>query len=177
MLSHRAVRPDDVARICAWPQDAEELYFLFPKATFPLTPGQLQRAIDQRYDSTVALLDGQACGFANFYVREPSGGCAIGNVVVAPEARGRGAGRYLVETMIRKALLEHEAREVRISCFNRNVAGLLLYAKLGFAPFAVEQRLDQTGARVALVHLRLGHAAADAYRRGCSERPAGAPYS
>jgi hypothetical protein len=30
---------------------------------------------------------------------------------------------------------------VRISCFNGNVAGLLLYAKLGFAPFAIEPRL------------------------------------
>ena len=41
MLAHREVRPDDVPTICAFPQSAEELYFLFPKATFPLTPAQL----------------------------------------------------------------------------------------------------------------------------------------
>jgi GNAT superfamily N-acetyltransferase len=106
----------------------------------------------------------RSSGFANFYVREVSGACAIGNVVVAPAARARGVGRYLIEAMIRKALLDHREREVRISCFNGNVAGLLLYGKLGFVPFAVEQRLDRQGARVALIHMRLDGAALDGYR-------------
>lgn len=165
MLSHRLVRPEDVPRVCSFPQSAKELYFLFPKATYPLTPKQLDRAIEQRHDSTVVLLDDQVCGFANFYVRAVSGACAIGNVVVAPEARARGVGRYLIDTMIRKALLDHRAEEVRISCFNGNVAGLLLYAKLGFVPYAVEPRLDQRGARVALIHMRLSKDAMDRSRQ------------
>lgn len=160
MLSHRHVRPDDVPRICTFPQSAEELYYLFPKATHPLTPDQLQRAIDARFDSTVVLADGEVCGFANFYVREVGGTCAIGNVVVAPGARGKGVGKYLIETMATTALRKHAAREVRISCFNGNVAGLLLYAKLGFVPYAVERRVDPAGARVALIHLRLSQEAA-----------------
>ncbi len=165
MLSHREVRSDDVARVCQFARSAEELYFLFPRATYPLTPEQLRRAIAQRHDSTVVLLDDQVCAFANFYVRETAGTCAIGNVVVAPEARARGVGSYLVETMTRKALLEHRAREVRISCFNANVAGLLLYAKLGFVPFAVEPRRDPQGTRVALIHMKLDGVAIDRYRR------------
>ncbi len=163
-LSHREVRADDVPLIGTFPQDEEELFFLFPKATYPLTPEQLSRAIERRFDSTVVLLDDRPCAFANFYVREPRGTCAIGNVVVALETRGTGVGRYLVETMVRKALLKHRATEVRISCFNGNVAGLLLYAKLGFAPFAVERRLDPHGSRVGLIHMRLSEEAAEAYR-------------
>lgn len=159
MFTHREVRASDVPRICRFPQSAEELYFLFPKASFPLTPEQLQRAIDQRFDSTVVLDAGAVCGFANFYVREPGDSCAIGNVVIAPEVRGNGAGRFLVEAMASTALSKHAAREVRISCFNRNVAGLLLYAKLGFEPYAVERRMDPHGERVALIHLRLSEEA------------------
>ena len=165
MLTHREVMPEDVLRICSFPQTAEELFFLFPKAIHPLTSEQLRRAIEQRFDSTVVLLDDQVCGFANFYAREVSGRCAIGNVVVAPEARAKGVGRYLIETMSRKALLRYRAEEVRISCFNGNVAGLLLYAKLGFLPFAVEPRIDQQGSRVALIHMRLGEDAMDRYRQ------------
>jgi RimJ/RimL family protein N-acetyltransferase len=165
VLSHREVCPEDVARICSFPQTAEELYFLYPKATHPLTPDQLRRAIEQRFDSTVVLRDHQLCGFANFHVRTVSGPCAIGNVVVAPDARAKGVGRYLIEVMIRKALLGCRAKEVRISCFNGNVAGLLLYAKLGFAPFAVEPRLDHQGTRVALIHMRLAEDAVDRYRQ------------
>jgi hypothetical protein len=69
-------------------------------------------------------------------------------------------GKYLIETMATTALRKHAAREVRISCFNGNVAGLLLYTKLGFVPYAVEGRLDPAGARVALIHLRLSEGAA-----------------
>jgi len=68
--------------------------------------------------------------------------------------------------MAAKALSRHAAREVRISCFNGNVAGLLLYAKLGFAPYAVERRLDPAGARVALIHMRLSEEAKERLRAG-----------
>jgi hypothetical protein len=47
----------------------------------------------------------------------------------------------------------------------RAAATLLLYAKLGFEPFAVEPRLDPGGARVALIHMRLGKEAMEAVRR------------
>jgi GNAT superfamily N-acetyltransferase len=166
VLSHREARAEDVPLVCTFPQGADELFFLFPKATWPLTPDQLARAMAQRFDSTVVLLDGEPTGFANFYVRERGGACAIGNVVVAPHARGRGVGGYLVETMIGKAVRDHAATEVRISCFNGNVAGLLLYPKLGFVPCAVEPRVDQRGERVALVHLRLGPDAMERHRTG-----------
>lgn len=166
MLAHRAVQPADIPLVCTFPQGAEELYFLFPRATHPLTPEQLQRAIDQRFDSTVVLLDGQVSAFANFYVREAGGTCAIGNVVVAPEARAKGVGRYLIEAMAATALRTHAARDVRISCFNGNVAGLLLYSKLGFLPYGVERRLDPAGGRVALIHMRLSREAAERLRGG-----------
>jgi hypothetical protein len=54
---------------------------------------------------------------------------------------------------------------VKISCFNGNVAGLLLYAKLGFVPYAVERRLAPDGERVALVHLHLSVEASARLRR------------
>ncbi len=58
MLTHRPVQKEDVYFLCQFPQSAEELFFLFPKATYPLTPEQLQDAIDQRFDSTVVLWEG-----------------------------------------------------------------------------------------------------------------------
>lgn len=160
MRSHRAVRQEDLDRICAFPQSADELFFMFPKATYPLTPDQLRASIEQRVGSTVVLREGVVCGFANLYAMKPDRTYGIGNVIVAPEGRGTGVGRYLVETMIRTALAEHHARSVEIACFNGNVAGLLLYQKLGFAPYAIEPRVDHRGQRVALVRLRLARDAA-----------------
>lgn len=154
MLTHRLVQTGDIPLICQFPQSEQELYFLFPKASYPLTVKQLQDAVNQRYDSTVVLQDTRVVGFANFYICEPEGKCAIGNVVITPEARGHGVGRYLIETMIQIAITKHKAKEIQISCFNQNVAGLLLYQKLGFRPFAIEGRVDKQGKRVALIHMK-----------------------
>lgn len=94
-------------------------------------------------------------GFANFYICEPGEKCAIGNVVVAPTARGQGVGRYLIETMVQTAFTKYKVKEVQISCFNQNVAGLLLYPKIGFRPDYIEERFDKQGERVALIHMKL----------------------
>jgi ribosomal protein S18 acetylase RimI-like enzyme len=159
-LTHRPVAEKDIHVICGFPQSEDELFFLFPKSEFPLTPSQLQDAIAQRADSTVVELGGEVVAFANFYRWEAGGRCSIGNVVVSPAARGRGVGRYLIEQMSGLAFSKHQAAEVTVSCFNQNVAGLLLYPKLGFLPYAIEERKDKNGNRVALIHMRLPRNAA-----------------
>lgn len=167
LLSHRPVVEFDLQAICGFPQSEDELFFLFPKAEFPLTPAQLRAAIAQRADATVVELDGEVVAFANFYRWEAGGRCSIGNVIVSPRARGHGVGRYLIEQMIPLAFSKYRAAEVTVSCFNQNVAGLLFYPKLGFRPYAIEERLDKSGRRVALIHMRLtGHETEVAYCHG-----------
>jgi ribosomal protein S18 acetylase RimI-like enzyme len=118
-----------------------------------LTPEQLQIAIDQRSDSTVVEIGGGVAGFANFY-RWNDRRCCIGNLVVAPLARGQGVATYLIQTMIHLASIKHAANFVEVSCFNQNTAGLLLYKKLGFEPFDIEERVAPNGKQVALIHMR-----------------------
>lgn len=154
-LSHRPVAEKDIQLICGFPQNEDELFFLYPKAEFPLAPSQLQDAIAQRSDSTVVELDGEVVAFANFYRWETGGICSIGNVIVSPATRGRGVGRYLIAQMTSLAFSKHLATEVTVSCFNQNVAGLLLYPKLGFQPYTIEERKSRKGNQVALIHMRL----------------------
>ena len=100
LLTYRPIAEKDIQVICGFPQSEDELFFLFPKAVFPLTPLQLQDVIEQRSDSTVVELSGEIVAFANFYLWESGGRCSIGNVIVSPAARGRGVGRYLIEQML-----------------------------------------------------------------------------
>jgi RimJ/RimL family protein N-acetyltransferase len=79
----------------------------------------------------------------------------MGNVIIDPRFRSKGVGRYMIGCMMELAFGKHEAAELTASCFNHNVPGLLFYPKLGFKPFAIEERLDKRGARVALIHLKL----------------------
>ena len=159
MLTYRSISAEDVPIICTFPQSERELFFLFPRAAYPLTPDQLNAAIAERTDSTVVMRRGVILGFANFHDCVPGEHCSIGNVIVDPRERGRGVGKYLIETMIQLAFENHAAREVRISCFNENVVGLLLYEKLGFEICGVEERVDWAGERAALIHMRMARPA------------------
>lgn len=152
-IAHRPIEEKDIPVICSFPLNEEELFFLFPKAEYPLTSEQLKGAIAQRSDSTIVEADSTVVGFANFYTWELGGTCSIGNVVISPSARGLGVGRYLIKCMIEIAVSIHHAKEVRVSCFNQNTVALLLYSGLGFKPFSIEERRDKNGNRVALIHL------------------------
>ncbi|MEX6501582.1 GNAT family N-acetyltransferase [Pseudomonas zhanjiangensis] len=150
-LSHRPASASDLADVVEFPQSAEELFFCYPKANWPLSVGQLAAAMAERRDSTVALLDGRVAGFANFYQWQYGDFCALGNLMIAPWARGQGVAHYLVAVMERLAREQHKARHLQASCFNANSAGLLLYPKLGYQPTRVLERSDPQGRRVALI--------------------------
>ena len=153
MLQHRPYLKHDLQTICSFPQNEEELFYFYPKAVYPLTPEQLQFAVDQRCDSTVVEKNARVVGFANFY-RWQNGICCIGNVIVAPFARGQGVARFIIKTMTSLAALKHSATKIQISCFSQNIAGLLLYKKLGFQPFGMEERQGIDGRRAALIHMQ-----------------------
>lgn len=155
MFLHRPLEEKDIAVVCELPQNADELFYMFPRAVFPLTPSQLRDALESRYDSTVIEMNGDVVGYANFSRCEFRGRCSLGNVIIAPKARSKGVGRYMISCMMDIAFDKHEAKELTASCYNHNVPGLLFYPRMGFRPFAIEERRDKHGARVAVIHLRL----------------------
>ncbi|KPY75294.1 GNAT family acetyltransferase [Pseudomonas syringae pv. syringae] len=155
MFTHRPLEEKDVPLICELPQNADELFYMFPRATYPLTASQLSQALETRHDSTVIEMDGEVVGFANFSQCNFRGRCSLGNVIIAPKARSRGVGRFMITTMMGIAFDKHEATEMVASCYNHNVPGLLFYPRMGFRPFHIEEKRDKRGERVALIHLRL----------------------
>jgi GNAT superfamily N-acetyltransferase len=148
-LSHRPASAQDLGEIVAFPQNADELFFCYPKADWPLSIGQLAAAMAERRDSTVVLLHGRVAGFANFYQWLYDDHCTLGNLMVAPWARGQGVAHYLVGVMEQLARERYHAKRMLVSCFNANSAGLLLYPQLGYSPCAVLERRDPQGRRVA----------------------------
>lgn len=147
-LSFRSVQTSDLAKVCQLPQNKEELFFMFPKADYPLSVEQLEAVLANRSDSTVILLDKEVIGFANFYEVKENNYCSIGNVIVSSHFRNKGIGKYLVEAIESIALEKYNVREIHISCFNTNTKGILLYSRLGYLPYEVEER------KVALINMK-----------------------
>ena len=152
--SFRAATDDDMAVVASFPQSQEELYYLFPKAVYPLTAEQLIEAKRQRFEATVVESNDEVVGYANFYEAIPGKHCSIGNLVVHPQYRGQGVASFIVQTMEQLAREKYAATEVHISCFDANTKGLLLYAKLGYKPYDIERRIKYDGAPIALIEMK-----------------------
>lgn len=153
-LKHRPVEKRDFEQICQFPQNAEELFFMFPKAEYPFTINQLEIAVENRFESTVALQGEEVIGFANFYEVKESHHCSIGNVIVNPKFRNQGIGESLIKTMESIGIEKYKVSEMHLSCFNTNTNGILLYSKLGYKPYAVEKWIDKENRPIALIELK-----------------------
>lgn len=153
-LSYRPIKASDIDTICKLPQNAEELFFMFPKAKYPLTRDQLESAINHRLDSTAILYNEEIAGFANFYEKEENSYCSIGNVIITPKFRNKGIGTFLVQIMEKIAFEKYNITEMHISCFNTNTKGILLYSKLGYIPYDIEIRVNSQGESLALIKFK-----------------------
>jgi len=153
MINFRPAQTSDLPSICTFPQTAEELFFFAPKATFPLQPESFKAIISKRSHPTVALLEDELAGFATLYRKNPGDHCFICNMIVAPQLRGHGVCKALIEQMEKIAQHHHPCSEIHLSCFGHNLSALLLYSRLGFSPYAVEECVDYRNKRVALLHM------------------------
>lgn len=153
-LSYRSVEVSDLEKICQLPKNEEELFFMFPKAEYPLSESQLESAVNSRFDSTVVMLNNDIVGFANFYKVNKSQYCSIGNVVVNTNYRNMGIGKYLIQTMEQIAIEKYNVSELHLSCFNTNTKGILLYSKLGYIPYEFEKWLNSKNESFALIKMK-----------------------
>ena len=154
-LDHRPLQETDIAAICSFPQSAVELFFMVPEAAYPLTPEQLEPAVQTRRHPTVGLADNRLAGYVSFVEVREKNFCAIGDLVVRPQYRRIGLGTYLSAAMVQTAMEQHAVRFVRVSCFSHNETAYALFHKMGFRPADLSQRLTPGGDPVLLVHLHL----------------------
>lgn len=153
-LVYRTLLPGDLKFVVKLPENERELFFMCPKANYPLTPEQLEDIIKDRFDSTVVLLNNEIVGFANFYEVREAQYCAIGNVVISSCFRNRGIGTFLITIMENIARTKYSVSEIHLSCFNENISGLLLYTKLGYLPYGIEKYTNKNEEVSVLIELK-----------------------
>ncbi|MBE9067052.1 GNAT family N-acetyltransferase [Leptolyngbya cf. ectocarpi LEGE 11479] len=131
----------------------EELYLVCPNGHFPWDVEQLKTIAAKRHGLTVGIMDNRVVAFANLYDLVHQQSAFIGNVIVAPDYRGRGLGKTLIHHMINVCQDKYQTSP-HISVFNDNTRALLLYAELGFTPYSLEPRLNLHQDKVALIHMK-----------------------
>lgn len=154
MLTNRVLQIPDAEVISRFPNSEAELFYMFPKATYPLSPKFLIQESESRFYPTVILQNETIAGYGNFIQAQKGEFCSMGNIVINPELRRIGIASYLIETLETVAFNTENAKYIKVSCFNENTAGLLLYRKLGYLPFDAEVRQSYDGNQVVLIHMR-----------------------
>lgn len=154
----REANQADSAAICRLIPTQEELFRVYPRGVYPFNVDQVRQLFEIRKALTVAIENDKIIGFANLYDLSEKQRAFIGNVVIDQAFRGQGIGRRLVEYMRDLAFSRYKLNEVHISVFSDNTPALLLYSSLGFKPYAIEERLNYAGKKVALLHLKLNKA-------------------
>ena len=152
----RPAAPEHYPAIGNLTKTAEQLFLVYPRGHFPWDVAQLEELARKRLNLTIGVVDGEVAAFANLYNVQPGERAFIGNVVVAEQHRGRGVGRALVQQMVAICEEQHRAQP-HLSVFGYNAAAMLLYADMGFEPYAVEPFQSLSGERVALIHMRYRH--------------------
>ena len=155
MYKYREATENDFEGICNLIKSKEELFLVYPNGQFPLTVAQLKELSKARKELTVAIGGAKIIGFANLYNYKKNESAFIGNVVIDKIHRGRGLGKEIVSYMLEQAHIKHNLPEVRISVFSENTPALLLYSGFGFTPYEIEERKNQQGKRVALIHMKI----------------------
>lgn len=140
--------------ICALVSSAEQLYLIHPNAVYPWDHQQLFKLMDERQDLTVLLENDQVVGFANLYKVMATQSAFLGNVVIAHSHRGRGLGKALVAHMATICTQKYQATP-HLAVFNDNTAALLLYAQMGFVPYALEARQTLANKPTALLMMAM----------------------
>ncbi|AJR08556.1 GNAT family N-acetyltransferase [Photobacterium gaetbulicola] len=133
---------------------AEELYTICPSGSYPWDEEQLSEIAETRLNLTICSVEGCVAAFGNIYNVVPGESAFIGNIIVGDNYKGQGIGKKLIQYLSELCEESYDAIP-HISVFGFNTHALLLYTRLGFVPYAIEERTSLNGETVALIHMHL----------------------
>jgi GNAT superfamily N-acetyltransferase len=155
MYANRPACKADFVTIATFPLNERELFFVYPRATYPVTADVLEETASRRVEPTVITAGTEIVGYSNLYDVEEGRHCWLGNVVVSPAHRGKGVGSYLIETMMAKAKKNIGVNQLKLMCHNINTNALVFYNRLGFKPFDLQEVIAHNGNKLVLIKLQI----------------------
>lgn len=155
MITYRDLLDQDVALVCAFPQNEVESFYASPAIRYPWTPDQVRKIVEQRRSPTVVVdAKDKPIAYSNLYDFDLEEGCCwLGNVLVSPAYRGKAVASYLVEVMMKRAREEHSCTRMKLYCHNTNTRALLLYSKIGFRPCGSKIVLNYEGQNIVAIEM------------------------
>jgi ribosomal-protein-alanine N-acetyltransferase len=131
-MHFRSAKQDDLSVIISWIPDAAACKrWAGPAVNFPLTPASLSREITFSANNSYCLVEkGNLVGFGQL-IRKSKQRLHAARIIVDPPARGRGFGRTLCQSLIKRAA-ELKYPRISLNVYKDIPTAILLYQSLGF---------------------------------------------
>ena len=160
--------------IAGWVTTTPELRWLAPSVEPPLTPEKVvgwQRPDGYAFSLNRAV-DPLPLGYGELnLMRRQADQFWIGHVIVDPDHRKQGLGRYLVHSLVSYAFERLFARRVSLVVFPDNEAAIRCYRRVGFRPVAEEfHRVGTDGPQHRLLRFEMDRPGAGIGRDKTSPR-------
>jgi RimJ/RimL family protein N-acetyltransferase len=155
MYTCRPAESTDYSAIAIFPESEEELFFMFPAGTYPLTAEQIEETVKKRWCPTVVLHQNEVVGFANFYGYEEGKHCCLGNFIITKAHRGKGAAECLIRHMIEAAKNDMKVPRLVLGCHHSNPRALLFYKKMNFSPFNLTKVTNRNQEIIVAINMEM----------------------
>lgn len=135
-MEFRPTTSEDLRTILGWVEnDRDMVLWSGPTFTWPLTLDQLLTYLENPKRTYWSAVDGDShelMGHASLLIDEDAGLMRIGFIIVNPALRGRGAGRSLVDGVVRRGFNSSAIPVMTLGVLAHNHPAIQLYESLGF---------------------------------------------
>ncbi|MBU0638101.1 MAG: GNAT family N-acetyltransferase [Planctomycetes bacterium] len=129
-----AFRLEQAERVATWVRTDEEMYWLAPRTTSPLTAEKVRQWVvaGRRPFSLHELPDDTFVGYGELNVlNSERGEYWLGHLIIDPACRGRSLGTALTRLLLAEAFRNLAARRVTLVVFPANTAAVKCYRAAG----------------------------------------------
>ena len=127
-------QPGHVTSLISWIESEEMLMqFAGPSFQFPLTASQLPYHRNDPKHLSFSLVNDlprEMLGYGEIRLNHET--AFLCRLIIAPEKRGKGFGKYLMQSLLSELNLRPEVRQVELNVFDFNITAINLYRQFGF---------------------------------------------
>lgn len=145
------------ATMLGWVRNEEELFWLAPRTTGPLTVGRIEAWTEP--DDHAFLFWGDDSRIPLGYgelnqMPHRRNHLWLGHLIIAPSHRRKGWGRRLVAALLEEGFVRLRAKEISLVVFPENVAAIRCYRQCGMRAIGDQyKQFGQAGRQYRMIHM------------------------
>lgn len=144
-IGFRTITEEDIEQLRLWRNDPEvRSQFIYDKEISPAEQEKWYHDHQQRKDDIIWIAYDKTTGknigtVALYQINKQEKTGEIGRLMTAPQNKGQGLGRILMQYAVDRAFSDFDLQTVRLEIFYDNIPSMRINLSLGFVPCGVHE--------------------------------------